>query len=39
MIEKAKQTWYWTVGGIGAVLVAAVIVMWLIGVFDPSAVQ
>ena len=26
MIEKAKQTWYWTVGSIGAVLVTTVIV-------------
>jgi uncharacterized membrane protein YdcZ (DUF606 family) len=39
MIEKAKQTWYWTVGSIGAVLVTTVIVMWLMGAFESPAVQ
>ena len=39
MIEKAKQNWYWTVGGIGAALVAVVIVLWLLGVFESPAVQ
>jgi hypothetical protein len=39
MIEKAKQSRYWTVGGIGAALVAAVIILWLLGVFESPAVQ
>ena len=34
MIEKAKQTWYWTIGGVGAILATTLIVIWLMGVFD-----
>jgi hypothetical protein len=39
MTEDTRKTWYWT-GGVTAAIVAAIVALWLAGVFEaPTAVQ
>ena len=38
MTPETKKTTYWT-GGLMAVLIAALVVLWAVGIFDAPAVQ